>query len=81
MAATAGGATAHPALVYSIQPGHSALGPEVLAVVRANATGTGTTNPHPVGLGDQAAAPRLGERQACRATSEAFAAARISDRT
>jgi SAM-dependent methyltransferase len=37
------------ALVHSVQPGHSALGPEVLAVVRASATGTGTTNPHPAG--------------------------------
>jgi SAM-dependent methyltransferase len=75
------GAAAHPALVYSIQPGHSAPGPEVLAVGRANAAGTGTTNPHLVGRGDQAAAPHLGERQACRATSGAFAAARISGRT
>jgi hypothetical protein len=79
--ATDGGAAAHRALVYSIQPGHSAPGPEVLAVGRANAAGTGTTNPHPVGRGDQAAAPRPGERQACRATSGAFAAARISGRT
>jgi hypothetical protein len=47
MAATDGGAAVHPALVYSVQPGHAALGPEVLAVVRANATRTGTTNPHP----------------------------------
>jgi hypothetical protein len=81
MAATDGGAAAHPALVYSVQPGHAALGPEVLAVGRANATRTGTTNPHPAGRGGQAAAPRLGERQACRATSGAFAAARISGRT
>jgi hypothetical protein len=57
------------------------LDPKYVRLGRANAAGTGTTNPHLVGRGDQAAAPRLGERQACRATSGAFAAARISGRT
>ena len=57
------GAAPHAVVVYRVQPGHAALGPEVLAV-RAGERGRDRDDePHPVNGRNQPAAPRLRERQ------------------
>ena len=51
-------------VVDHVEPGHAALGSEVLAVGPGVDAGDGDDEPHPVDRGDQAAAQHLGERDA-----------------